>query len=111
MWKNVSQPGRQQMAIWHVCNACQIPKATNMLSEYGKIIAFLLQQWWQNHTSVSHNMYIACQCAPWKQPLSLSSFACLWTKSLIYEELLIFINKLKKNCTCIISARNESTFQ
>jgi hypothetical protein len=31
--------------IWHMRIACWIPKATNTLSEYVIVIAFVLQQW------------------------------------------------------------------
>ena len=34
-----------QMTIWLMCIACWIPKATNTISEYVLLIAFLLQQW------------------------------------------------------------------
>jgi hypothetical protein len=44
MWKNVVQPERPQMKIWRMRIACRIPKATNTLSEYVVLIAFLLQQ-------------------------------------------------------------------
>jgi len=29
MWKNVVEPDRPQMTMWHMCLACSIPKATN----------------------------------------------------------------------------------
>jgi len=29
MWKNIGEPGRQQMTIWHLHIACLLPKATN----------------------------------------------------------------------------------
>ena len=29
MWKNIVQPGRPQMTIWHMHTACWITKATN----------------------------------------------------------------------------------
>ena len=29
MWENFVEPDRPQMAIWRICIACWIPKATN----------------------------------------------------------------------------------
>ena len=48
------------MTKWGTGTACQIPKATNILSEYVILIVFPLQQWLQKHTSMLHYMYIAC---------------------------------------------------
>jgi hypothetical protein len=33
MWNNIVEWGRTQMAIWHMCNACWIPKPTNTHSQ------------------------------------------------------------------------------
>jgi len=41
MWKNIREPGRQQMAIWHTRIARWVPKATNTHSEYVIRIDFL----------------------------------------------------------------------
>jgi len=32
MWKNMVEPERPQMTIWHMCIACWIRKTTNTLS-------------------------------------------------------------------------------
>jgi len=45
MWKNIVEPDRLQMTIWLTRIACWIPMATNTLSQYVILIAFLLQQW------------------------------------------------------------------
>jgi len=34
MWKNIVEPDRPQMAIWHLCIACWIPKSTNIYLEF-----------------------------------------------------------------------------
>jgi len=34
MWKNVVEPGRQQMTVWHMRIARWIPESTNTHSEY-----------------------------------------------------------------------------
>ena len=34
MWKNIVEPDRPQMTIWHLRIACRIPKATNIHSEH-----------------------------------------------------------------------------
>ena len=43
--KNVAEPGRPQMTIWRMCNACWMPKATDAHSECVTLVAFPLQQW------------------------------------------------------------------
>jgi len=45
MWKNIVEPERPQMTIWHMRIACWMPKATNTHSQYVLLIAFPLQQW------------------------------------------------------------------
>ena len=42
MWKNIVQPDRPQMTIWHMSIACWIPKATDTHSQYVIHIAFPL---------------------------------------------------------------------
>ena len=44
MWINIVEPGRPQMAVWHMHIARWIPKSTNTHSEYVIFIAFSLQQ-------------------------------------------------------------------
>jgi len=34
MWKNIVEPSRPQMLIWHMHSTCWIPKSTNTHSEY-----------------------------------------------------------------------------
>jgi hypothetical protein len=46
---------------WQMHIACLITKATNTHLEYVILIAFLLQQWLQEHASVLCCMYIACR--------------------------------------------------
>jgi hypothetical protein len=43
MWKNTVEPGKPQMKIRHMRNACWIPKATNTQLECVILIAFSLQ--------------------------------------------------------------------
>ena len=52
MWKNIENPDRLQMTIWHICIACWITKATNTHSEYVILTAFPLQQWLHKRTSI-----------------------------------------------------------
>ena len=40
MWINIAEPGRPQMTIRCMCNACWIPKTTNIHSEYTILIDF-----------------------------------------------------------------------
>ena len=60
MWKNFVQPGMSQMKIWRKCSACWIPKVKDIHSEYVKVIAFPLQQWLHERTSVLRYTYITC---------------------------------------------------
>ena len=52
MWNNTVQPNRPQVTIWRMLIACWITKATNTLSEYVILIAFLLQQRLQKRASL-----------------------------------------------------------
>ena len=52
MWKNIVEPDRPQMTIWRTRIACWITKATNIISEYIKLVAFPLQQWLQERASI-----------------------------------------------------------
>ena len=60
MCNNIVEPGRPQMTIWRKCLAYWIPKSINTHSEYVIRIAFSLQQWLHEHTSMLHYVYIAC---------------------------------------------------
>ena len=48
------------MTLWHMRTAGWIPKATNTHSEYAKFIAFPLQQWLHERTTLFRYTYIAC---------------------------------------------------
>ena len=54
------EPDRPLMTIWRMCTAFWIPKATDTHSEYVIIIAFPLQKWLYEGTSVLRYTYIAC---------------------------------------------------
>ena len=61
IWKNNLESAEARMTIWCVRNACWIPKATNKLSEHVRLIAFPLQQWLHERTSIlryTYNVYI-----------------------------------------------------
>jgi len=49
-----------QLTIWRMRIACWIPKATNTYSEYIILIAFPLQEWLHERTSMLGYTYIAC---------------------------------------------------
>jgi hypothetical protein len=59
IWKNVEEPARQHMAIWHIPLACWIPKVTNIHSEYVILVAFLLHQWLHERATMLHYTYVA----------------------------------------------------
>ena len=59
MWKNIVEADRPQMTIWRMLVACWITKATNTYSEYVILIAFPLQQWLHESSSMLRYAYIA----------------------------------------------------
>jgi hypothetical protein len=48
------------MTIWRMRFTRSIPKATDTYSEYVILIAFLLQQWFDERASMIRFTYIAC---------------------------------------------------
>ena len=60
MWKNIVEWGRPQMAIWRMRIAWWVPEATDTHSEYVILIAFPLQQWLQERSSMLHYTYSGC---------------------------------------------------
>jgi hypothetical protein len=58
-WKNVVESGKLNMITWRMGIACLIPKAINTLPEYVILIAFPIQQWLHELTSMLRYMYIA----------------------------------------------------
>jgi hypothetical protein len=55
MWKNIVEPDRAQVTIWHMRIACWISKATNTHSEY--VILIICPH---EHASMLRYTYIAC---------------------------------------------------
>jgi len=45
MGKNILQPDKPQVKLWHMRTACWIPKATNTHTGCVILIVFPLQQW------------------------------------------------------------------
>ena len=58
--KNIVERDRPQMTMWLTRIACWIHKATNTHSECVIPIAFPLQQWLQERTSMLRYTYSAC---------------------------------------------------
>jgi len=58
--KNIAEPDRPQMTIWHMRIAWWIPKLTNIYLEYVILIAFPLQQWLHERYPVLRYTYTAC---------------------------------------------------
>jgi hypothetical protein len=54
------EPDMTQMTMWHMGIACWIPKATDTHAECVILIAFPLQQWLLESTSVLLYAHIAC---------------------------------------------------
>jgi hypothetical protein len=70
MWKNIVEPDRPLMTI-HMRIACWIPKSTNTFSECVILIAFPLQQWLHERTSVLLSKYIATLLVSREGPYSV----------------------------------------
>jgi hypothetical protein len=60
MWRNILEQDRPQIPIWCMRIGCWIAKARSTLSEYVIIIAFQLQQFLHERTSMLRYTYIAC---------------------------------------------------
>ena len=60
MWENIVEPAWLQMVIWRVRITCWILKATNTHSECVILIAFPLQQWWDERASMLRCTCVAC---------------------------------------------------
>jgi len=60
MWKKRVEPERPQMTIWPMRTSRWLPKSTYTHSQYVILVAFALQQWLNERTSVLRYTYIAC---------------------------------------------------
>jgi hypothetical protein len=60
MRKNTVDPGRPQVKIWRMHVVDWIPTATNTHSEYVILIAFPLQQWWDQRAT-KLGLYFTCR--------------------------------------------------
>jgi len=58
MWKNTVERGRPHMTIWRMHIVCWTPKNTH--THNSNIVAFPLQQWLQERTTVLCYTIIAC---------------------------------------------------
>jgi hypothetical protein len=63
-------------------HTCSIPKATNTHSEYGILFTVLLKQWLHKHTSLLHNMYIACLVCS-METTAFFAFICMFVNKII----------------------------
>jgi hypothetical protein len=71
IWKDIVEPFRPQMTIWHIRIAFWEPKATNTHSDYAILTAFPREQWLHEHASMLRYTYI----------VSLVSYQVLFTSS------------------------------
>jgi hypothetical protein len=60
MWKNTVQPDSPLLTIWCMRIACWTNKAINIHSKYVVLIAFLLQRWLHERSSLLRYKYIGC---------------------------------------------------
>jgi hypothetical protein len=85
MWKNTVQPERPQMTIWRMRIASWILNTTNTHSQYVILVAFQLQQWLHERTSILRYTYIACcHSALWdyfQRLLTWTICTCIWVGS------------------------------
>ena len=58
--KNIAEPDRPHLAIWHKRIECWTTKTTSTHSEYVILTAFPPQQWLHQRASMLRYMYIAC---------------------------------------------------
>jgi len=63
-WRNIVERGRPWMAIWRMCIACWITKATDTRSQcvIHVLIAFLLLQWLHECPSILPYTHITLSC-------------------------------------------------
>jgi hypothetical protein len=59
MWKYFPELDKPPMTIWRMRIACWIPKATNTHSGYVILIAYPLQQWLEERSSI-FTLYVQC---------------------------------------------------
>jgi hypothetical protein len=58
---NIVEPGRPQMAVWHMHIACWIPKTTYTVSEYVIFNVFPLQQLLHEGASMlGYSTFLSC---------------------------------------------------
>jgi hypothetical protein len=60
MWKNIVELSRPLMTIWRMLIACWPSKSTNAQTGFVILIAFPLQQWLLERSSMLRRTYIAC---------------------------------------------------
>ena len=65
MWKNIVEPDRPQLTIWHMRIACWVTEAEDTHSEYVIHTAFTRQQWLRERASMLHYTYNACLRFAW----------------------------------------------
>ena len=54
------EPDRPRITVWRMCFTCWTDKVTNTQSEYVALIAFPLQHWLLESTSMLRYTYIVC---------------------------------------------------
>jgi len=77
MCKNIVKRDRPQMTIWRMRISLCLPKATNTHSQYVILVAFPLQQWLHDFTSILRYTYIVCLVLNMRSQTWLSMFCVL----------------------------------
>jgi len=90
MRKITVQPDKPQKTIRRISFACWIPKATNSHPEYVILIAFPLQHWLHERTSMSRYTYFACLCI-------LRSVTTCFTQRCGRDNAIMYGNRSSRN--------------
>ena len=89
-WKNIVEPGRPQMTVWHLRNACWMSKTTSTHSEYVILIAVPLQQLLHERTSMLRYTYVHCLPCVFCQCLYTFSIFCMLAPFIILFRVQVF---------------------
>jgi hypothetical protein len=95
--KNVVDPNRPPITIWHMHIACLIPKTTNTHSEYVALIAFPMQHWLYVCISLLHYTYNAspvCNFCSFQG--SYTNWCWAYVTQLVYSTLTVDLRRHMK---------------
>jgi hypothetical protein len=89
MWKNITELGTSQMAIWLTCISCGITEVTNTISQCAIRTAFPLQQWLhESHSMFTHKLSVLFEVGIVK----LTDPMCMWIYKIVLPLTVWLIN-------------------